>query len=264
MTINTTTTILLFVCLLIITIGAYEHLLRKTRKEKEQIRIERDDLYYKKTAELEQLRAALDTATSLLERDLTTHHLNKQGLIAYLVQRVLLGQEVPETQLTIIRTTIISIHLRYRGIQELESEYRDRILVTILRILRENFPSKITTIGHFDDGNAVNSCIERIYIVCRPIDNASSRAKTAIRQFKLNPTCPPQDTISVATVISTFDTKSYAIWRVLKRFRIGPQTAEAFVSDILERLELLLGQVDDWTIQEIAVEPNQTAITTRV
>ena len=66
------------------------------------------------------------------------------------------------------------------------------------------------------------------------------------------------------TGIYTFDTKSYAIWQVLKRFRSGPRTAEAFVSDILERLELPLGQVDDWTIQEIAVEPNQTAITTNL
>lgn len=216
------------------------------------------------TAQCEQLRTGMGIAHELLERNIATRHLNKRGLIAYLVQRVLFGQEVPESQSTIIRTTIISMHLRYRGIHELESGYRDRILATLLRILRENFPSEVAAIGHFNDGNACNGCIERIHIVCGPIDNASSRARTAIRQFELNPTCPPQNTMSVAAGIYTFDTKSYAIWEVLKKFQGGQLTAEAFVLDILEMLERLSGQVDNWTIQERAVEPNQTAITTRL
>ena len=219
------------------------------------------------TAQCEQLRTGMGIAHELLERNIATRHLNKRGLIAYLVQRVLFGQEVPESQSTIIRTTIISMHLRYRGIHELESGYRDRILATLLRILRENFPSEVAAIGHFNDGNACNGCIERIHIVCGPIDNASSRARTAIRQFELNTTCPLTDilsTLSVVAGIDTFNTKSYAIWNTLKEYQIGPRTAEAFVLDILERLEHLSGQADDWTIQQITAEPNQTAITTKI
>ncbi|QQS15929.1 MAG: hypothetical protein IPK84_00990 [Candidatus Moraniibacteriota bacterium] len=233
---------------------------KSTEKEKNNIMLQLEGI----KDQFEQSRAALNTANSLLERDPTTHYLNKRGLTTHLIQRVLFGQEVPASPSTIISTTIISIHLRYRGMYELESGCQNRILTTLLCILQENFPNEIATIGHFNDGNAVNKCIEKIYIVCRQISSASDRARTAIGQFELNPTCPPRDTISIAAVMSTFNTKSYAIWRVLKKFRDEPQTAETFVLDILERLEHLSGQADDWTIQQITAEPNQTAITTKI
>lgn len=261
MNLNLSTIIILSLGSTAILLGYMLYTTKKSaEKEKNNIIIQLEGV----KDQFEQSRAALNTANSLLERNPTTHYLNERGLTTHLIQRVLFGQEVPASPSTIIGTTIISIHLRYRGMHELESGYRDRILATLLRIFRENFPSEVATIGHFNDGNAVNGCIERIHIVCRPIDNASSRARTVIRQFELNPTCPPRDTISIAAVMSTFNTKSYAIWRVLKKFRDEPQTAEAFVLDILERLEHLSGQADDWTIQQITAEPNQTAITTKI